>query len=158
VIEITLGIKIMLAKETLKTVKTAADPVDIYVGKKIRQRRTVLGVSQEKLSEALGITFQQVQKYESGANRVSSSRLYHISKILGTTISYFFDGHDGEHANNIQQVAETKNALEDQDIFLQKETINLVKVYYTIDDEDVRKKVLEMVKSIAQTHGLTKKK
>ena len=146
----------MLAKDISKAVKPSADPIDVYVGKKIRQRRTVLGISQEKLSEALGITFQQVQKYESGANRVSSSRLYHISKILGTPISFFFDGCEG--TGKMHLVAENNKPMEEQDIFLQKETVNLVKTYYMIEDESVRKKVFDMIKSIARTHELTQKK
>lgn len=68
-----------------------ANPVDIHVGQRIRQRRVLLGISQEKLAETMGMTFQQVQKYERGKNRVSASRLYQLSHILDVNISYFFD-------------------------------------------------------------------
>ncbi len=140
-----------------ETNKLKADPIDIFVGKKIRQRRTLLGISQEKLSNSLNITFQQVQKYESGANRVSSSRLYNISKILKVTISYFFEGLPETSGKKVSIVAEKNKPLDNQDVFTKKETIDLVKTYYIIKDEAVRKKVLEMVKSIANTHKLTQK-
>ena len=70
------------------------NPVDVHVGQRVRLRRTLLGMSQEKLGEAIGLTFQQVQKYERGANRIGSSRLYDLSRVLDVPISYFFDDMD----------------------------------------------------------------
>src|ERR1043166_978283 len=70
----------------------APHPVDIYVGARVRERRTELGISQEKLAEALGLTFQQVQKYERAANRVSASKLFEIARALDTSVGYFYEG------------------------------------------------------------------
>ena len=122
------------------------DPVDVYVGSRIRMRRTLLGMSQEKLSDQLGITFQQVQKYENGMNRVGSSRLFNISRALGVPIAFFFDGYREEGAR-------TTKAAEDATSFNKllnsKETIELIKAYYSIEDKAVRKKLYEMIKSIS---------
>jgi transcriptional regulator with XRE-family HTH domain len=147
----------MFARQKKNTPKNNAHPVDVYVGRKIRQRRIVLGLSQEKLANDLGITFQQVQKYENGSNRVSSSRLYDIGKILDSTISFFFDGFESD-GKKLHLVAETSANLDkkDQDVFLRKETAKLVKAYYMIDDENLRKNVLDMVKNMANTHKKTK--
>lgn len=121
------------------------DPVDVYVGSRIRLRRTILGLSQEKLGDQLGITFQQVQKYENGANRVGSSRLYRISKILNVPIGFFFEGFQ---AADMPKVAE--GAADDMgDMLSNRETVTLVKSYYAIEDEHVRKRVLDMIKSLS---------
>ena len=75
----------------MSMIKSSPDPVDIHVGARVRLRRTLLGMSQEKLGKALGLTFQQVQKYERGANRIGSSRLFQLSRILDVPVSFFFD-------------------------------------------------------------------
>ena len=90
----------------MSMVKSSPDPVDIHVGARVRLRRTLLGMSQEKLGKALGLTFQQVQKYESGANRVSASRLLLIAETLGVPISYFFQGLDSANASHDETGAE----------------------------------------------------
>tara|TARA_R110000787_G_scaffold25998_6_gene72801 strand:+ start:904 stop:1275 length:372 start_codon:yes stop_codon:yes gene_type:complete len=117
--------------------------VDIHVGSRIRMRRTLLGLSQEKLGDALGLTFQQVQKYERGANRVGSSRLYEISRILDVPISFFFEEMTGDvsSAGAVAPVDAVEGA--------QRETLELVRAYYRIDDPRVRKRVFELMKSIA---------
>tara|TARA_Y100000780_G_scaffold211112_2_gene210236 strand:- start:432861 stop:433274 length:414 start_codon:yes stop_codon:yes gene_type:complete len=127
------------------------DPIDIHVGQRVRTRRNLLSMSQEKLAEALGITFQQVQKYENGVNRVSSSRLYNIAKIMGVSIDYFFEGFGESPSTPALRAAEDKsNALKDGgDVMNSRETINLVRHYYAIEDSAVRKKVLEMIKSLS---------
>ena len=106
-------------------------------------RRTLLGLSQEKLGDALGLTFQQVQKYERGANRVGSSRLYEISRILDVPISFFFEEMTGDvsSAGAVAPVDAVEGA--------QRETLELVRAYYRIDDPRVRKRVFELMKSIA---------
>lgn len=70
------------------------NPVDIYVGSKLRERRTLLGISQNKLGDLIGVTFQQIQKYEKGSNRMGASRLYQIAKVLLIPVSYFFEGYE----------------------------------------------------------------
>ncbi len=122
------------------------DPVDIHVGGRIRLRRTLLGFSQEKLANALGITFQQVQKYENGTNRVGASRLFHIAKVLKVPVSFFYEGLE-------QSSEEQSEDLGAANMLNKKETVDLVRVYYTIEDPIVRNKFLEMIKTFAKTHG-----
>lgn len=126
---------------------THPDPIDRHVGAKIRQKRTLLGLSQEKMAEALGITFQQVQKYENGTNRVGSSRLYNISKILGTSVGTFFDGLNKDLPEAQLKAAEREHTPDD--LLNRQETINLIRNYYAIKDKAVRKKIQEMIKSLA---------
>lgn len=128
------------------------DPIDIHVGSRIRMRRTLLGMSQEKLADALSITFQQVQKYENGANRVSASRLFNISRFLGVPVSFFFDG----APNNIARSGGALLAAEDRlhetggAVLESKESIDLLRAYYAIKDNAVRRKVYEMIKSLGK--------
>ena len=120
------------------------DPIDIHVGSRIRLRRTMLRMSQEKLADQLGITFQQVQKYENGANRVGASRLYAIARILETQVSYFYDNYTGDGAFNAPKAAE---GMADFDQNMRsRETIELLKAYYSIEDKSSRRKVLDMIK------------
>lgn len=133
--------------------------VDIHVGSRIRLRRTQLGISQDRLGNALGLTFQQVQKYERGANRVGASRLFDISRILDVPISYFFDdmsertaespisGPRGRNYGFAEQ-PEPFNADADEQL-ASHETYELVRAYYRIADPSVRVRVLELMKSLA---------
>lgn len=120
------------------------DPVDVYVGSRVRLRRTVLGMSQEKLADQLGITFQQVQKYENGSNRIGSSRLFAISNILNVPVEYLFDGYQSEGSSVSEEISEFDRQMS------KKESIELVKYYYSITDEKVRKKVLDLIKTMAK--------
>ena len=104
-------------------------PIDVHVGSRIRLRRTLLGMSQERLGEALGLTFQQVQKYESGVNRVSASRLFDLSRVLEVPIGFFFD--------DVPDV-----------VLSRRETLELVAAYYRILDPAVRQRVLDLIKSL----------
>ncbi len=124
--------------------------VDVHVGSRVRLRRTLLGMSQEKLGDALGLTFQQVQKYERGANRIGSSRLYELSQILDVPISFFFDDMPGapRPANAVQEAG--PDAYE-ADQLSRRETLELVRAYYRIGDDTVRKRIFELVKSIGGT-------
>lgn len=130
----------------LKVAVTKPDPIDVHVGSRIRLRRTLLNMSQEKLASALGITFQQVQKYESGANRVGASRLFQISQAFDVPVSFFFEGYANDKGNQLQ-AAEERKGLED-DVFDRKETLDLLRAYYSIEDMSVRKKIFEMIKSL----------
>lgn len=122
-------------------------PVDIHVGSRVRQRRTLLGMSQEKLGDALGLTFQQVQKYERGANRVGASRLHDISRILDVPVSYFFEELSGSAAAGL---AEEPAAFE-RDPMAKRETLELVRAYYRITDPKVRKRIFELTKAVAKS-------
>jgi transcriptional regulator with XRE-family HTH domain len=123
------------------------NPIDIHVGKRIRIRRLLLGMNQETLASGLGLTFQQVQKYEGGANRVSASRLSAVAEILGVPISYFFGDLP---ATNVEVSAEENLRRERLE---RPETIELIRLYYAIPDPTVRRQFLEMVKAVAQSTG-----
>ncbi len=128
------------------------NPVDIHVGSKVRLRRTLLGMSQEKLGEAIGLTFQQVQKYERGANRIGGSRLFDLSRVLDVPIGFFFEDMSEETASKsprqIMGMAETQQTFQ-PDPMAKRETLELVRAYYRINDPKVRKRLFEMTKALA---------
>ncbi|HTV26205.1 MAG TPA: helix-turn-helix domain-containing protein [Xanthobacteraceae bacterium] len=121
------------------------NPIDVHVGKRIRGRRLLLGMNQDTLAKALGVTFQQVQKYEGGANRVSASRLSAIADILGVPIPYFFAEFPTAGEPISADITERREQLE------RPETIELIRLYYAIPDLTVRNRFLEMVKAVAQS-------
>ena len=135
---------------------TNNNAVDMHVGNRVRLRRTLMGMSQEQLGSSLNITFQQVQKYERGANRISASRLWDISQILDVQIGYFFDDMtENTMRSSPRRVSrsefigsEDENA---RDPMVRRETLELVRTYYSIKIPKVRKRISEMVKSIAVT-------
>ena len=126
----------------------APDPVDISVGGRLRQRRTLLGMSQEKLGRAVGLTFQQIQKYERGANRIGASRLLQLSRVLAVPIAYFFEDVPAVKNRSPQQA--TAAGL-DNDPFSRRETMELVRAYYAISNPYVRKRVLDLVRALSRT-------
>lgn len=125
------------------------DPVDVHVGGRVRLRRTLLGMSQEKLGSALNLTFQQIQKYERGSNRIGSSRLYQLSRILDVPVSFFFDDMPNEPSVRASGVSEGEQAAYEKERFTKRETLELVRAYYRIEDSAVRKRIFDLVKSIA---------
>ena len=135
----------------MSMIKSSPDPVDIHVGARVRLRRTLLGMSQEKLGKALGLTFQQVQKYERGANRIGSSRLYQLSKILDVPVSFFFDEMTPDSARKAEGMAEGSKQVFEVDKLSRRETLELVRAYYKIIDPSVRKRIFEMVKAIGSS-------
>lgn len=130
-------------------------PIDVHVGSRIRLRRTLLGMSQERLGEALGLTFQQVQKYERGVNRVGASRLFDLSRVLDVPISFFFDdmpdslanAYGGQTSRRPSGFADMQDGFGD-DTLNRRETLELVRAYYRITDPAVRKRVFELIKSM----------
>jgi transcriptional regulator with XRE-family HTH domain len=133
----------------------AFHPVDRHVGLRMRQRRTLLGMSQSALATAVGITFQQVQKYERGANRVSASRLVEFAEVLDVKPEHFFDELPPE-ALASKGDAERKRARSgrartepDLDPMAKRETLELVRAYYKIDEARLRTRILEMVKTLS---------
>ncbi len=129
------------------------NPIDVHVGSRVRLRRTLLGLSQEKLGEALGLTFQQVQKYERGANRIGASRLFDLSRVLDVPVSFFFDDMSPEVAGQSPRlqagVSEPPPEPFDPDPLAKRETLELVRAYYRIEDETVRKRLFELAKALA---------
>lgn len=126
----------------------SANPIDIHVGKRLRLRRSILGLSQEKLAEELGITFQQVQKYEKGINRVSASRLYEVGRVLTVPVNFFFD--ELGDATSQLGLAENNEDFQSEDV-KSRESMSLLRAYYKISDAKVRKKALELIKSLADS-------
>ncbi len=127
-------------------------PIDVHVGGRVRLRRTLLGMSQEKLGEALGLTFQQVQKYERGVNRIGASRLFDLSRVLDVPISFFFDDMPDAMGGGVAVrrslgFAESQDGFED-DTLHRRETLELVRAYYRITDPSVRKRVFDLIKSL----------
>ena len=127
------------------------NPIDIHVGKRVRLRRTLLGMSQEKLGKAINLTFQQVQKYERGTNRIGSSRLYQLSQVLDIPVSYFFDDLPIEiTARKSPGLTDVKVASFQGDPLVKRETLELVRAYYRITDPSVRRRIFELVKAVAK--------
>src|SRR4030088_2810192 len=130
--------------------------VDVHVGARMRQRRTLLGMSQTKLGDAVGLTFQQIQKYERGSNRVSSSRLYEFAKVLDVPVSSFFDEMPsnalaGRPMSGLGRkgFGEAGTPFErEKDPLIKRETLELVRAYYKIREGRVRKRIFEMVKAV----------
>ncbi|MGY6549796.1 MAG: helix-turn-helix domain-containing protein [Roseinatronobacter sp.] len=113
--------------------------VDVHVGQKIRHRRWLIGMTQQQLADAVGIKFQQIQKYETGANRVSASRLWDISRTLGVEPSFFFDG--------LKDTAASANG--DENLLNRKETLELLRTYYAIP-ESQRRRLFELARALGQ--------
>lgn len=139
------------------------NPVDLHVGHKIRARRNLIGMTQQEMAEATKVTFQQVQKYETGKNRTSASRLFQFARLLETTVDYFFEGLTlSDSKIGIQPgFADNKQSeytAADDDIMNQKETIDLVKTYYAIEDVKLRKNFLKMMKQLPTTSAKPKSK
>jgi transcriptional regulator with XRE-family HTH domain len=127
------------------------NPVDVHVGGRVRMRRTLLGLSQEALAESLGLTFQQVQKYERGANRVSSSRLFDLCRILKVPVAFFFDEMGGDVAKQSPSALQGKAPAPvnlELDPAAKRETLELVRAYYGIKDPAVRQKLTAIVRAV----------
>lgn len=136
-------------------------PIDVHVGSRIRLRRTLMGMSQERLGDALGLTFQQVQKYERGVNRVGASRLFDLSKVLDVPVSFFFDDIPGttpEPQNVVvgarrswgfAEAQEPFGTSANDDMLHRRETLEMVRAYYRITDPAVRKRMFDLIKSLA---------
>src|SRR4029078_3315429 len=131
------------------------DTIDIHVGARLRQRRTLLGMSQEKLGEALGLTFQQVQKYERGANRMGAGRLHQIADVLGVPVAFFFEDMPPRRsapgigdARPGTEGADARHSADDQRA--RRETLELVRAYYRIADPRLRRRLYDLVKAIGR--------
>ena len=131
-----------------------SNPIDIHVGNRLRLRRTLLGLSQEKLGNEVGLTFQQIQKYERGANRIGASRLYQFSQLLDVPVSYFFEDMPSEIRSHEGQMSW---GLSDQtpeelapDPSARRETLELVSGYYKIKDPAVRARLFELTKALGR--------
>lgn len=127
------------------------NPIDVRVGSRVRLRRNMLGLSQEKLGEAIGLTFQQVQKYERGANRIGASRLHELSRVLDVPVSFFFDDTDPVRAPAIPGgFAEEPAEAFESDPLRNRETMELVEAYFAIEDAAVRRRLMDLAKALVE--------
>lgn len=149
------GVLLWLDNKKNKPMTKKPHPVDVHVGSRVRLRRMLLGMSQEKLGERLGLTFQQVQKYEKGANRIGASRLYEISRILDVPVSHFFedlpshddkngkDGKDGfSESATVDFMAETLTS---------PEGLQMMRSFYAIREPKVRRRIVDLVAALSES-------
>lgn len=128
-----------------------ANPIDGHVGARVRLRRTLLGMSQEKLGEAIGLTFQQVQKYERGANRIGASRLFDLSRVLDVPVSFFFDDMSTETSSVSRAtpgMGESAQSFEGQELG-KREILELARAFDRIKDDKLRRRILDLTKAVA---------
>ncbi len=141
---------------------TAYNAIDVHVGARLRTRRTLLGLSQAVVGDAVGITFQQQQKYENGSNRISASRLYDLSQILDVDTAYFFDGMDQTTQNESpallsrrKSTRSPKKPTKSEDPLIKRETLELVRAYYKISDPKIRDHVRKLIQSVSDASKTT---
>jgi transcriptional regulator with XRE-family HTH domain len=140
----------MITRKGTTLPKKKANPVDAHVGYRVRLRRMLIGMSQERLGELLGLTFQQVQKYERGINRIGAGRLFEVSEILGVPINFFYEGIDGVQAAS-ESNGDRPSAV--MDFLSSSEGIQLSTAYMSIKDTKVRRRILDLVRTISDdTH------
>ena len=128
-------------------IKDGPHPVDVHVGHRLRMRRTLLGMSQEKVAEALGLTFQQLQKYEKGANRISASRLSELTQILDVPVSFFFEEMPTNRKGHNLATIPTPDKVSDP--IIKRETLEFVRAYYRIKDPVIRNRIVALTRAIA---------
>jgi transcriptional regulator with XRE-family HTH domain len=126
-------------------------PTDVHVGGRVRLRRRILGLTQEKLADTIGVTFQQVQKYERGTNRISASKLFEIARTLGAPIPYFFEGLDDPTREPLAQVAETAA----RDFLLTTEGLELSLLFPTITSRLIRRQILALIRELADEDSVS---
>lgn len=126
--------------------KKVPNPVDISVGSRVRLRRNMMGLSQEKLGESLGVTFQQIQKYEKGANRISASKMQKISEILETPVAFFFEDTGKSVSEGLSEPESSDYVI---DFLSSADGLQLNKAFAKIKDQKVRKRIVDLVKSLS---------
>ena len=137
-----------MKRQALVTTKKAPNPIDRHVGSRVRMRRMLVGMSQEKLGESLGLTFQQVQKYEKGTNRIGASRLHRIASVLGVPVEFFYEGapHGSATATGF---AEASSSTYVSDFLSTAEGVQLIKAFLAIKDAKIRRKIVELITAMA---------
>lgn len=135
-------------KTTTIMSRRTPNPIDVHVGGRVRMRRLLVGMSQEKLADQLGITFQQVQKYEKGTNRIGASRLFEASQVLGVPVSFFYEELGGAAARQ-PGLAEPASEAYVADFVASREGLQLMKAFVAVKDPKVRRRIVELVESLA---------
>ncbi|MEE9376165.1 MAG: helix-turn-helix domain-containing protein [Rhizobiaceae bacterium] len=138
--------------------KKTPNPIDIHVGSRVRLRRTMQGMSQEKLGVALGITFQQIQKYEKGTNRIGASRMQQISAALKVPVSFFFEDAPAPSGTVMPGMAEAGSTSYVVDFLSSTEGIQLNRAFVRITNPAIRRKIIEMVRTLAEETGIAEDK
>lgn len=135
----------------------APNPIDVHVGNRMRLRRNLLGISQEKLASLIGLTFQQVQKYERGTNRIGASRLWDLSKTLGVSITYFYEDMDQAITANspmhINGACAEDIMPKNTDPMQRKDTLELVTAYFRINNRKAAKHLFDAIIALSKTNG-----
>jgi len=127
-----------------------ANDIDLHLGKRLRRRRRLLGLTQQQLAGACGVRFQQIQKYECGANRISAARLFQLSEALEVPVGYFYDGISGA-AQPAANDAQREERGESGEILARRETLDLIKAYYQLGERP-RRRLLDLAKSLNGEH------
>ena len=130
--------------------KGGPNPIDVHVGSRLRLRRTLLGMSQEKLAKSVDLTFQQIQKYERGSNRVGASRLFQFSQTLDVPIAFFYEEMPEATRNLVPGMAEGPQQPFEQDQLARRETLELVRAYYKITEPAVRRRLFDLTKALGR--------
>ena len=147
-----------MARKKLEEQSLQPNPIDIHVGLRVRMYRTLRGLSQEKLAEKLGLTFQQVQKYERGQNRISASRLWELSRVLDTPIQKFYEDIDENSSAPAQPADEVTLPVDDlseefahlgQNPLTKRETLELVRAFYRVPNRNVAHKIVDLINSLS---------
>ncbi len=139
---------------TKRTSRRSPNPIDVHVGFRVRLRRNLLGMSQEKLGRAIGLTFQQIQKYERGVNRVGASRLFNLGRALDVPVSFFFEDLSpaaaGGGKRRARGLSEAPAPALEPDALSKRETVELIRAYYRVTDPKLRKRVLDLLKALGE--------
>jgi transcriptional regulator with XRE-family HTH domain len=134
--------------EERERAEAMANSIDLHVGKRLRRRRRLLGLTQQQLAESIGIRFQQIQKYECGANRVTASRLYELAVALNVPVNYFFEGlQANDPAGAVDAQPANDRELIAADVLSQKETLELIRAYYKLGERP-RRRLLDLAKAL----------
>jgi transcriptional regulator with XRE-family HTH domain len=139
--------------ETVVQKRDGPHPIDVHVGSRIKLRRMILGLSQESLGKALGLTFQQIQKYEKGVNRIGASRIFEMSQLLEVPVQFFYDDLGDGGWGGASGFAEPDQRDGVMDLFNSAEGVQLCRYFAAIKDGEVKKRVLDLVKSIAENES-----
>ncbi len=138
----------MIDNKSSDNLKKNPNPVDIYVGRRVRLRRMLVGLSQEKLGISMGLTFQQIQKYEKGVNRIGASRLFRLSEVLEVPVQFFFDGMPASEDAVGSGMAEPKQEAFLYEFLNTRDGLELNRAFVKVTDADIRKSVIDLVRSL----------
>lgn len=128
--------------------------VDTHVGKRLRQRRTMMGLSQEAVAKAVGITFQQVQKYEKGTNAMNANRLFEFGRFMNVPVAYFFEGLDQQSGGGIAGFSETEGEKFDHKRVSDRESLEMMKAFKRIKEQMIRKRLADLVRAVADNKAI----